>query len=874
MTVLLERDDCLDELDAALREAATGDGRIALVCGEAGIGKTSLVERFVALRRRGMRTLLGRCDSLFTPQPLGPLHDMAAQLPIGLQELLPSTLNRLAIFAALLRELQHSREPSIAVFEDVHWADAATLDLLKYLGRRLQGVRALLILTYRDDEIDREHPLWSVLGNLPSSMVRRLPLPPLSEAAVATLARPAGRAAHEVYALTGGNPFFVAELLASPGETVPATIREATLARAVRASPAARTVLDICAVVPTRVDRWLLKMTLDPPASVLDECARTGLLVVEHDALRFRHELTRQAVESALPTAHAQALHARILQALLGRGRDAVPLARIVHHAIGAEDDAAVREYAPAAARQAALLGAHREAAAHYETALRVTDPADAGTRASLFESRAVEAYLTGQMEAAFEAAREALALRRRRGERAKEGEDLRWLSRFAWFLGRHTEAMAHAEDSIRVLETLPPGSEVAMAYSNRAQLHMLSVESRQAVHWGHRALKLAGWLSLLEVEIHALNNVGAAELQRCKGQGWIHLERSLQLALANDMHDHAARAYTNLAWQAVVDRDYGRAKRYLEDGLAYTMSRDLDSWTLYMLGVRARSNLEQGRWQQAAIDAGAVLEASRAALLRINALLVLGLVRVRRGDPGGDELFDEARTLALPTDEVMRIGPTAAARAEAAWLKGHSERCREEARIGYKLALRHRDAQLIAQLGYWVRRGGGTPQPQRRTATTIPFARQIGGDWQAAAAQWQRLGCPYEEALALAEGDSFARLRSLAILDELGARPAAALLRRSLRAQGVRQIPRGVRPATRRNPAGLTAREMEILKLLVDGLSNRCIAEQLCISTKTVDHHVSAVLAKLDVESREQAATLAISRGLLVQDGEASAPR
>jgi DNA-binding CsgD family transcriptional regulator len=392
----------------------------------------------------------------------------------------------------------------------------------------------------------------------------------------------------------------------------------------------------------------------------------------------------------------------------------------------------------------------------------------------------------------------------------------------------------------------------------------MLCVESRQAVHWGHRALELAERLSLLEVEIHALNNVGAAALQRRKRQGWRYLERSLELAVASDMHDHAARAYANLAWQAVIDRDYARAGRHLEDGLAYAMHRDLDSWTLYMLGVRARRHLEQGRWQEAAADASAVLEASRAALLRINPLLVLALVRVRRGDPGGEELLEEARGLVMPTGEVMRIGPLAAACAEAAWLKGLDDRCLEEARVGYELALRHREPQLIAQLGCWLWRAGGTPRASFRTAMETAFERQIRGDWQAAAEQWRQLGCPYEEALALAEGDSFARLRSLTILDGLGARPAAARVRRGLRAEGVRQIPRGARPATRRNPAGLTAREVDILRLLVDGLSNRRIAERLCISAKTVDHHVSAVLGKLGVQSREEAASRAVEDGLL----------
>jgi DNA-binding CsgD family transcriptional regulator len=870
--VLLEREDCLEELDAALHETAGGDGRIALVFGEAGIGKTSVVDRFVELRRRTARVLWGRCDSLFTPQPLGPLHDMVDHLPQDVQQLLQSTGKPLAIFAAFLRELQRSREPTVVVIEDVHWADAATLDLMKYVGRRLRGVRVLVILTYRDDEIDGEHPLWSMLGNLPPRMVRRLPLAPLSEAAVAALAGRAGSVAHEVHALTGGNPFFVTELLASPGGSVPVTIRESTLARAQRLSCPAREVLDLCSVVPDRMDRWLLQAALDPRPALLDQCAGTGLLIVEHNVVRFRHELARQAVESALPTAYAQALHARVLAALLARGDDRVPLARIVHHAAGAQDHAAVRRYAPEAARQAAALGAHCQAWTNYRTALQHADSADIEERAALLENYAYECYVTSQIEAGVEAQQAALELRRRQGDRAKEGDNLRWLSRLNWHLGRNAEGMQRAEESIDVLEALPPGPELAMAYSNRSQSHMLAGSSRDAIEWGNRALHLATSLSLTEVAAHALNNIGTAQLQREEPQGWANLERSLQLALEHDMHEHVCRAYTNLAYEAIVLRDYARADRCLDAGLAYAAERELDAYIEILLGARARAHLEQGRWQQAATAAETVLRMSRVPIPRIIPLVVLGLVRVRRGDPGGEELLDEARELALPTSALTRIGPMAAARAEAAWLGGQHDLCREEASVGYEWALRKGYARIAGQLAFWLWRAGGAPPSEQETTT--PFDHQMRGDWAAAAAEWQRLGCPYEEALALADGDSFARLRSLAILDQLGAARVAALLRRGLRAEGVRQVPRGARPATRRNPAGLTAREMDILRLLVDGLSNRGIADQLHISAKTVDHHVSAVLAKLDVGSRKQAAAQAVNRGLLVQDGEAPAPR
>jgi predicted ATPase/DNA-binding CsgD family transcriptional regulator len=856
MTELLERDTYLNQLDDALSEAASGSGRITLVFGEAGIGKTSVVETFVDRHRMSARIVWGRCDSLFTPQPLGPMYDIADRFAGEFSKLIQSAGSPLAIFAAFLRELQREPAPTIVVVEDVHWADAATLDLLKYVGRRLQNVRTLIVLTYRDDEIDRNHPLWSVVGHLPPSIVRRLAITPLSEAAVATLAGKAGRSARQVYALTGGNPFFVTEFLVGGHGQIPATIREATLARAARLSPAARALLDICAVAPNRSERWLLAATASPSQAAIDACASTGLLVAEGGALRFRHELARQAIESALPAAHGHALHARVLRALLDRGSDAVPVARIVHHAAAAMDDEAVRRFAPIAAREASALGDHRDAAAHYETALRHSHDADIGERAALFERLAYEAYLTGQIDAAIAARRGALALLRQQKRRAEEGANLRWLSRLAWLLGDRKEARKKSAEAIRILETLPPGPELAMAYSGRSQLHMLSNETHEAVQWGTRALTLAKRLSLLEVTIHALNNVGTAELMRGRARGWTMLERSLRLALEQDLHEHTARAYANLATLAVDQRLYDRARRYLEDGISYSNERDIDLWSHHMLGIRARANLDQGRWPDAAADAEAPFRQSRATVTRMDVLLVLGLLRVRRGDPGGDALLDEAHGLAARSGEIQHIGPTAAARAEAAWLKGQTERSLAEALYGYKLAVQHGDRLRVGELGYWVFRAGG--RPHRVTRVASPFDHQARGDWKAAAAEWKRLGCPYHQALALTDGDSAAQLRALAVFEQLGAAPAAAIVRRNLRSQGVRTIPRGVRPATRRNPAGLTNREVEILRLLVGGLSNKAIAQQLGISAKTVDHHVSAVLAKLGVHSREDAAARA----------------
>lgn len=865
ITNLLEREASLKTLTGCLREAAAGIGRIALVHGEAGIGKTALVEAFLTANRAKLRVLLGRCDALSTPEPLGPLHDIAFQMDGRLLDLMRAADRRLAIFSALLRELQESEQTTVLVIEDVHWADAATLDLLKYVGRRIRPVPALIILTYRDDELDGRHPLWSMLGHLPSDATRRVGLEPLTEGAVARLARVAGRAAERVHAQTGGNPFYVTELLATPYGSIPATVREATLARAVRLSREARALLEFCSVVPNRVERWLLDDAASASSALIDECVSSGLIIQQDDVLMFRHELARLAVESALPSGRLRSLHEAVLHRLINRDAGSTATARLVHHAIRAGDNAAVRRYAPEAAREASALGAHREAAAHYQRALDHAEPGDLEARASLSEARSHECYLIDQVETAISLCETALELRRRQGDLLRVGDDLRRLSRFNWFRGRGEKARNLALEAIEVLEQLPPGPELAMAYSTLAQLNMLSEDYREAVEWGNRALDLAERFGFTEVLVHALNSVGTAELHMGKPQGAAELERSLELALAHEMHDHAARAYSNLVCDALMVRDYALAQARLAEGLAYTRERDLDRGTLYELAMRARLHLEQGLWREADEDAKTVLSAGQT-VARIDAIVVLGCVRLRRGDPDARMLLDEARDLALVAGEIQRIAPMAVARAEAAWLRDDKRRICEELEVAYELALKHPEPWRLGELSLWLWRAGALDRVPDGIAE--PYRLEISGDWQAAAAAWKQIGCPYEQALALARGDEAAQLQALAILRKLGADPAAALVRRNLPAESVRTLPRGPRTQTRANPLGLTTREVDILGLLGGNMSNKEIAASLGISPKTVDHHVSAILTKLGASTRKDAAAHAAAGALLANIG------
>jgi predicted ATPase/DNA-binding CsgD family transcriptional regulator len=882
-TELLEREPYLAQLGAQLEQAVHGAGRAVLVSGEAGIGKTTLVERFTQHQRNSARTLWGACEALFTPRPLGPLHDIAQATQGELHALLERGADRPALFAALLDELRHAPRPTIVVFEDVHWADEATLDLIKFLGRRIHQTATLFILTYRDDEIGRDHPLRYVLGDLPTRAATRISLPPLSAAGVAALAQAAHRPADRLdrlYVVTGGNPFFVTEALASTAPGVPVTVRDAVLARVGRLPETTRRVVELVSVAPARMEYALIAAVVgaDAVEAALDPALTAGILHQEDEAVAFRHELARQAVEGALAPLERRALHARVLSALLagdtGEGvqtqaqaqsqeRAGIQVARLVHHAEHAGDREHVLRYAPQAAREAAAHGAHREAAAHYATALRYGGGLPLEQRAELLEGLAYQCYLTGQGERAIQAREAALAIWRGLDSTEKVGHNLRWLSRQSWFLNRAADADRYAAEAVRLLEGLPPSSELAMAYSNRAQLAMNAYKIAGTLHWGSRAIELAEQLGDVDTVTHALNNMGTALLQGGDERGRPHLERSLSLALDHGFEEHVARAYTNLACIAVEAREYALAAQYLDAGIDYCTERDLDSWRMYMLGWRAQAHLEQGRWTAADEDATAVLASVRALpASRIPALVALGRVRSRRGDPGAREVLDEARERALASGELQRIGPAAAARAEAAWLHGDLVGCVAEARSGFELALAHEDQWIVSELACWMWRGGAIEAPVAGAAE--PFALQMRGDWRAAAAAWERLGCPYERALALADGDEPAQREALAIFEGLGARPAAELVRRHLREQGVRGVARGPRSATRANPYSLTNRQLEIVRLLAEGLRNAEIAERLSTSAKTVDHHVSAVLGKLGVRSRAEAIALAHQMGIL----------
>jgi DNA-binding CsgD family transcriptional regulator len=285
------------------------------------------------------------------------------------------------------------------------------------------------------------------------------------------------------------------------------------------------------------------------------------------------------------------------------------------------------------------------------------------------------------------------------------------------------------------------------------------------------------------------------------------------------------------------------------------------------MVAERATLRLQRGDWAGAEEDLQWVLaQPEQPGITQMPALATLARLAARRGDDDAPEKVQTAHALAEPTGELQRIAPVAAARAELEWLAGRTEAVRAAVADPYGRALETAQPWVTDELAFWMWRSGASHvAPQ---ATDTPYAMQIAGRWRDAAAAWEGIGCPYERAIALYDSnDEGDLLAALEILDDLGAVPAAKLIRRKLQSLGIRRIPRGPRRATRANPAGLTPRQVEVLDLVVNGLTNAEIADELFVSPKTVDHHVSAILAKLDVGSRREAASVADELGLIDEE-------
>jgi DNA-binding CsgD family transcriptional regulator/tetratricopeptide (TPR) repeat protein len=851
---LLERAREFRALDAAVRDAAEGSSSLVLVHGEAGIGKTSLIKAFLAAHDRQARLLVGACDDLLAPRAFGALRDVAGSGRLAAA--LGGESDSETVYRALLEEFAIAGVPTVLVVEDVHWADDATLDALRYVVRRLDRVRAVVVLSYRDDEVGPEHPLRKLLGGLSGVSVRRLSLRRLSAAAVEELGAVARVDASAVFAVTGGNPFFVTETLAAPSARVPATVVDAVMARVAGLADETRAALDQLSVVPSHVELWLADALLGGLDSVA-EAEALGMIEVRPQGLAFRHELARRAVESCLPMSRRIELNRAVVRALLERSD--VDDARVVHHAVAAGDVETVLMHGPAAAREAARAGSHRQALAHYEQVASHVDRLPTDQRAQLLDEYAWQLYAAQRYGDAVRTAHQVVDLRETLGDPVALAKSLVVLSRAAYMAEQPRLAVTTVNRAVAVVKEGTDESAQAYALAYQGGLLKLTDHPAESLRQLDAARELAERVGRHDLLALCQIYRGGALVDLGDDAGIAEIRRGLSTAISVPHYEYAARAYTNLGEDLYRLRRYDELERCVADGLEFALEHELPGHAYNLRSHDAMLRMTRGRWSEAEQILRELIESTPDAGEETRLTLPpLARLVARRGDPEAEALVEQGWSAARRGDAIQALGPAGVAAVEWAWLSGDVSKADEQVDVllertsATEGGLRWR-GELLA----YLRRAGAAVEDFR--GCPPEWSTELRGDWTAAADRWAQIGDPYEQALVLAfSGDGDASVEGLQVLDSLGATAPAALVRLKMRRLGMVPRRQRVLRVADDNLARLTARQLDVLALMADGHTNAEIAARLAVSRRTVDHHVSAILLKLGVSTRREAARLA----------------
>ncbi len=867
--MLADRDHQLGEIIARADDARAGRGGLVFVSGESGAGKTSFVEAFVDRWVKDERVLWGACDPLPTPRPLGPIHDLANRLALATQTVLAESEVPYDIFDAVYDDLRTA--PSVLVLDDLQWADQGTIDLLRFVLRRVAQTRSLAVGIVRDDEVGVGHPLRVLLGDAArSTRACTLPLPPLSVDAVGQLVGEGAVDPEWLHRVTGGNAFFVCEMLEhrhGPDTDLPTTIRDAVLARTSDLDPAAWDALNLLTCSPGAVpDRLLTDLGVTLPA--LRALSDAGLTRRIARGVAFRHDLCRMAVSSVIPPGAEAGLHRRLLDAY--EATSGVDPAVLTHHALGAGDVERIRRAAYDAGAVAARTGAHTQAAEFFTIALDHGGASTADDEADLLELMAWEFYLIDKLPDAISACQRAMRIREELGQSAAVSANHHALSVYQWYSANRQLAERHAVEAMTVLDDDPDDVKelVALGHAFAMQAYLAGHASRLdvAATLISRAHEIADRTgdSELTVRVRLIENYGVVLMGDDSGR-----EAILSILHAGPKHvdELHSGGWSCITYFDVEQRRLDSAAELLEVSIPLMLEHDLPICRVWQMGSRARMHLMMGDWDDASADAGRVLDAPSAPLARTWPLLIQALVALRKSGDGTDSL-DEAWQLACRFGEPIRMLPVAAGIVEWNWLTAS---CDERLTQCRKLLVDSPVAGLEwsrGELAVWLRRIGETVDA---AGVAEPYRLVLDGAYEAAADEFHRLSMPYDAALALLDSaDPVLAVRALDILDRLGADAVAAKVRRDLRAGGQSVVPARRRAATLANPAGLTARQVDVLRLLDDGLTNAELADRLFLSVKTVDHHVSAILAKLEVNKRRDAVRRARQLGILTNSASA----
>lgn len=847
LDMLLEREEHLATLESRSDDARRGLGSTLLIAGDAGEGKTTLLRHFGRHVKSGVLVLASRCDPLSTPSPMAPFREVAQ--PLGLADTSPTAADdRGALFAAILEALAE-RGPSIWIIEDVHWADGVTLDLIRYLSRRIDDHPALLVLSYRSDEIGDNHPFHAVLAEIlrtPSG--HRIELPPLSITAVADIVGP--DAAERVHDVTGGNAFFVTEIAAAHDtDGVPDSVRDAVLERVSRLSPTERRLAELVSVASRSLPYDAPHALAETPDEVIESTLRSGVLVETAAGLAYRHDLARRAVESSIRTPTRRRLHRDLLQ--YWAAHHPHDLSVLAHHARRSGEPDAVVEFCPPAARQAHAAGALREAEQLARAALDHRDQLPASVVVEMLAMAVSSLIVTADAESARPLVRDLLDVANSSDDSAFQARAWIVAARHRYYSSDPSGARTAADRAVRAAERVGDDTMLAEMLIQRASFAMLAREREAPLSDLDRAIELLG----NDVSWHrarALNILGSVHLGTGDPDvGLRLLEESLQIGESMGDMSLTSNALANLGSGSGEVRRYDAAIGWLTRACDFSRGRDLDNSASYERAWLVRVHVERGEWDLATEIADREASGGQAPIAVATLGCALGRLAVRRGD--SDAAAQLGSTMERVGDvDLQHRWVGRCAEAELAWLERRPDEGREILRPSYEDALATKSPWAKGETRFWMWMCGEDVERPADLAT--PFDLHVAGDWKGAATEWQRIGSPYEEALARSDGTALDKLAALAIFDRLGARPAAAWLRRQLRTDGIESVPRGPRAATRENPHGLTPRQVEVLELAAEGLTNGEIADRLHLSGKTVEHHMSAILGKLGVSNRREA--------------------
>ena len=864
---MIEREEALTTLHRLAATADKGRGKVALVRGEAGIGKTTLLQQFQHGSQSSYKFYWGYCDDLHTPRVLGPIHDMSTELGNDVVKAMQTDPVSTKTLPAVVSSINRCEQLPIMIFEDVHWADNGTIDFLKCLGKRITALRLLIIISYRNDETAPRYSIANAFGELPHENTVRIKLSPITAKGTQQLANDAGREIDNLHAVTGGNPFFISELLSDNcwnNDELPVSILDAIGARLNRLNLQEQNFLETISIIPHAIERRLIELLFpENGLELLVSCSEKKLLQLDNkDRVRFRHELARLGTQSRTSILWRKNTHKKIAQALIECNTDR-NIEKIAYHAHAADIGTLVLKYAPGAAEIASKSGAHSEAASHLRTALKYAAKSKLEVQAKLYESWSYEAALVKIDEEVIDARHRAVSMWKKIGRLYKVGGNLRWLSRLHWYEGHATKASRYADEAITVLESTDASTQKAMAFSLKSQFHMLNGRWDEAITWGNRALD-TNRDDNTEVRVHALNNVGSAMVWNDNLAGLDLLRESLQLALADDLHEHAARVYTNMSDYAVNSGDFALAEKTINDGIVFDSNHDLDSWTHYLIGLQAALRLNQGRLIEAESIAEGVLKLDKPTLLmKLPALLVLARAQTRLGRPAAVDTLQKALDNAVSTGEAQYIVPARLALVEAAWLKNHHEEARNQLHQLLSADIPLSGNWGDAEVALWLYRYNIKNKKIPTDRLPVPYQLEIYGKPHAASNAWLSIGSPYPAAVALIATSNTTRgaesvLKATQLFDNMNA--AGTLKKVSFVAKEwglntcILTKKRGPGKATQQHPLGLTKKEQQIIPWVIKGLSNKEISDRFFRSERTIENHIASIYRKLNVHSRMEA--------------------